>query len=158
MGSAGPASACSFSAPTLDAPREAQAGGTLRVAGTNYFRIEGDVGSMCDGDYRTVPLDGVQVQVTFATLSGNRSLTVPAAVHADFTIGPIPIPVPVDATEAAVTIVDPRSFAPNRALVLVLGASPTTTAPPATTATGSGDGTGGATPATPVPGAAGYTG
>lgn len=153
---AGPAAACSFAAPTLEVPREVQAGGTLRVTGENYFRIEGDVDGMCGGDYRQVPLDGVAVDVTFATSSGNRALHVPAAVHADFTIGPIPIPVPADATEALVEVDDPRSFAPHRALVIVLGGSPTTTAAPPTTA--GGPGAGDAPAATPVSGAAGYTG
>ena len=156
VGPAGPAAACSFAAPTLEAPREVQAGGTLRVTGDNYFRIEGSVGSMCDGDYEQVPLDGIEVDVTFATSSGNRALHVPAAVHADLTIGPIPIPVPPDATEALVEVVNPTSPEPLRALVIVLGGSPTTTAAPPTTA--GEPGTVDAPAAMPVSGAAGYTG
>ena len=150
-GSGGTAGACSFAGPALDVPREVRAGGTLHVAGQHWSRIEGEVGAMCDGDYQQVPLDGLEVEVAFATLSGDRSLTVPAAVHADFTFGPIPIPVPVDATEAVVTVVDPLAVAPTRALVIVLGASPTTTATPQTPPSAPA-------PADPVTGDAGFTG
>lgn len=133
----GPASACSFAGPALSTPAEVDAGGSLVVAGTGFFRIEGELGADCGGDYELVPLDDVTVTVTFTTPDGAVTESQPAPVTPGeegdaerFTIGPLAFEVPVDATAASVA--SSAGSAPVE--VAVLGGPTTTvtttTAPP----------------------------
>jgi hypothetical protein len=149
-----PASACSFAGPSITAPPEVDAGGALVVSGTGFFRIEGEVGADCGGDYEVLPLDDVTVTVTWTTADGAEAETRPAPVTPGqegaaerYTIGPLEFPVPVDATAGTIT-----SSAGAGAEVAVLGGTtttvPTTTTPPAATPP----------PAAPVPAAPRFTG
>lgn len=86
-----PASACSFTPPTLGLQGYALSGEGIRgpglvagarmsIGGIGYFTIDGEVFPNCSGDYDFVPRPPVTVVVEFQTLSGPRSTTVIAEV------------------------------------------------------------------------------
>ena len=124
-----PAGACSLVGPMLEVPDSVDAGGTLVVSGVGMASTEGEIGADCGGDWTYVSLGSVEITVTFATTSGPKAVTVEAEVadsedYEDFTIGPLEIDVPADATSATVTSPDVFS---GEYSVLVLGAPTTTT-------------------------------
>ncbi len=150
-----PAGACSLIGPALWAPAEVDAGGTLVVTGSWFYRIEGEVGADCGGDWEQLPLEDVTVTVVYQTPDGTVAEVQPAPVTPGdegaterYTIGPLSFEVPVNATSATVT----SSADTVPVEVVVLGAPtttvPPTTAPPATTPP----------PAAPVPAAPRFTG
>jgi hypothetical protein len=164
--SASRAEACSLAGPALTVPGTAEAGGTLEISGIGFFTLEGDLGADCSGDFRLVALTDVEVRVEFARLSGSSTVRLAAPVSGPaggspdlidgdrFTIGPLEVPVPDDATSATVS-----SEQANAVTVTITGADPSTTT---TLATPSVDtpapGPEAPDPAAPVPGAPRYTG
>lgn len=169
--SASRAEACSLAGPALTVPGTVEAGGTLEISGIRFFTLEGDLGADCGGDFRLVALTDVEVRVVFTRISGSSTVQVPAPVSGPaagstelidgdrFTIGPLEVPVPDDATSA--TVSSEQAYAVT---VRITGADPSTTT---TLATPSVDtpapgpaapGPAAPDPAAPVPGAPDYTG
>lgn len=129
-----PAGACSLVGPTLEVPDTVDAGGTLVISGVGMASIEGEIGADCGGDWTYVSLGSVEITVTFTTASGPRTVTLQADVadgedYEDFTVGPLEVEVPGDATGATVTT---PGLGAGEYSVLVLGGptTTTTTAPP----------------------------
>lgn len=124
-----PAGACSLVGPVLEVPDTVDAGGTLVISGVGMASIEGEIGADCGGDWSYVSLGSVEITVTFTTASGPRTVAIQADVadgddYEDFTVGPLEVDVPADATSATVTSSPSPSWEYS---VLVLGAPTTTT-------------------------------
>lgn len=116
-----PASACSFAFPhDLAIAGEPEAGGTLHIVGQGFVAIEGEVDSMCGGDYTFVPAAPVTIVVDFTTLSGPRSVALTAPVsgpripsddddliglEANYTID-VTTAIPLDATAVVAHVAD----------------------------------------------------
>jgi hypothetical protein len=134
VASGAPAGACSFAGPSLSTPEQVEAGGTLVVAGQGFFDIVGEVGADCGGDYELIAQEGLVVTVRFDTPTGPMVVSLDAPVTAGvegdaerFTIGPLEVPVPADATAASVAI---TGFVEPVSVVVVGGPTTTTTVPP----------------------------
>jgi hypothetical protein len=124
-----PAGACSLAGPMLEVPDTVDAGGTLVISGVGMASIEGDVGADCGGGWSYVSLGSVEIVVTFTTASGPKTVTIEAEVadgedYEDFTIGPLEIDVPEDATGATITS---AGVGAGEYSVVVLGGPTTTT-------------------------------
>ena len=131
-----PASACSFAPPRVEVVGEPTAGGTLELAGSNWFHAPGGVNSLCQGTI--LPLDPVTLVLHFTTLSGPRAVAMTARV--DGPVGTVvdqttytfvaQAPIPPDATAVDVEV---SSQAYEVDLMAAITGAVATTVPPAPT-------------------------
>lgn len=158
------AEACSLAGPALTVPGTAEAGGTLEISGIRFFTLDGDLGADCSGDFRLVALTDVEVTVVFERVSGASTILLPAPVAGPaggsaelydgdrFTIGPLEVAVPADATSATIS-----ADQASPVTAVVTGADPATTttlAPPAVDRPAPDP----PAPAAPLPGQPDFTG
>lgn len=154
------AEACSLAGPAFTVPDSVEAGSTLEISGTRFFTITGNLGADCGGDFRLVALTDVEVTVVFTRVSGESTVRVPASVSGPaegstelydgdrFTIGPLEVAVPDDATSAEISA---EQAYPSTVVVTGAELPTTTVVPPAIDAPTPA-------PAAPVPGEPDFTG